>query len=62
MSGNEIEKSIANVAFSMEAEGFTITEHQKNDWRNMLEGKITMEALLEAYAEKARRYGELRDA
>ena len=58
----EIERTIANVAFSMRAEGFDITRAQENDWRNVLTGKENSQTLLEKYKRKAVSYGEKVDA
>lgn len=58
----EIERTIANVAFSMRAEGFDVTRDQENDWRDVLTGKEKSQTLLEKYKRKAVSYGEKADA
>lgn len=57
----EVERTIANVAFSMKAEGFDISNEQKNDWRDVLTGKEKSQTLLEKYKRKAMSYGEHND-
>jgi len=53
----EVERMIRNVSFSMEVEGFHITQEQKDDWRKVAAGEVSPQFLMQKYLEKARRYG-----
>jgi len=54
---HEVERMIRNASFSVEVEGFHITQEQKDDWRKVAIGEVTPQFLMQKYLEKARRYG-----
>jgi len=57
VSQAEIERTLRNVVFTMEVEGFHIPPSQREDLRRVLEGKQDAQELRQQYLEKAWRYG-----
>ena len=47
------ENILKEVAFSMECEGFTVTEEQKEAVRDVLNGKVPFQVQLQKYLDKA---------
>ena len=57
MDANKLEKIISNTVFTMEMEGFVVTEEEKNTLRDVLCGKSSFPAQLQKYLEEARLLG-----
>lgn len=59
MSEREKNSIIENVAATMEIEGFQITQEQRNEWKQVLNGEITMDTLLAKHKQEAMAYGAM---
>lgn len=57
MSAQEIAKTIENVVFSMEVEGFAISDEQKLLWDKILRGEEDAAVILAAYIAEAKKMG-----
>jgi hypothetical protein len=58
MSIQEIEKIIDKTVFTMEVEGFVVTDEEKDTLRKVLNGEISFDEQLQKYIEEAKRIGE----
>lgn len=58
MSEKEINRIIENTTFSMQAEGFNVSEQQQDELRSILEGRQTFEAVKKKYIDQARKWAE----
>lgn len=57
MSAQEIAKTIENVVFSMEVEGFAISDEQKLLWGKILRGEEDAAVILATYIAEAKKMG-----
>jgi hypothetical protein len=59
MDEDKIERIISNTVFSMEVEGFIVTQEEKDVLKDVLSGKIQFKEQLQKYIEEAKRMGEI---
>jgi len=56
---NEHEKIIREAAFSLEVEGFDVTDNEKQTALDMLEGRITLEDIITRVLTKGKEYARI---
>ena len=62
MGDKDIQKIIDETAFSMEVEGFVMTDEEKENIRKVLSGKISFADQLSEYIDNAKRIGGMSNA